>query len=85
MRQIGDEYRPDPNKAIGTSFIPQPDLSADQAKAVAAWMHNQRISFAYKYCTNKTINFSKGSVGDGEGKAFSACLQKFGSSLKIFG
>lgn len=85
MRQIGDEYRPNPHQAIGTSFIPQPDLNADQTKTLAAWMHNQRISFAYKYCTSKTINFNKGSVGDGEGKAFGACLQKFGSSFKIFG
>jgi len=29
MRQIGDEYRPDPNEAIGTAFIPQPEMNAD--------------------------------------------------------
>jgi len=81
MRQIGDEYRPNPHLAIGTAFIPQPDLNADQAKALSSWMHNQRVGFAHKYCTSKVVNFNKSSVGDGEGKAFMACLQKFGSSL----
>ena len=74
MRQIGDEYRHDPFKAIGTSAIDNKALSNKMAVEHAAYANNTFAERAHNYCTKKTADLSSSEFSDQEASNFKNCL-----------
>ncbi len=58
MRQIGDEYRHDPFKAIGTTAIENKSMNNKVAVEHAAYVNNTFAERAHKYCAIRAADLS---------------------------
>ena len=85
MRQIIDDLRVDPYKAIGTTAVGLPELTAKQAQEHAAWLRNTYAQSAHRWCTkNAGFNLSKAVMSESEEKSFANCLNKYQGSFAVF-
>ena len=85
MRQIKDEFRPNPYKAFGTAAVEAPQLTPVEAKDHNAWLRNTFSERAHKFCTvNSDFNLSNASVSEAETQRFQNCLTKYSASFNVF-
>ena len=79
MRQIGDDFRPDPFKPVKLSNIEQPTMSAQDLAQWRQYTRNQFLEHSYKYCSDKSGLTAKidGTISEGMQQAFNRCLTKY--------
>ena len=83
MRQIGDEYRIDPNVPDGSEPIKFATLPQSLAKGHQAWSRNTYAERAHKFCSS-TLDFRSGNFSDAETNRFQVCMKKYAASFKLY-
>ena len=84
MRQIGDEYRVDPFKAIGTAAVESGNYSKYLEQEHATHSKNTFNKRAHQFCTNKVVDLNSPSFSKAEAAAFTNCVNQYAASVSLF-
>mmetsp|Transcript_44183 Transcript_44183/g.42902 ORF Transcript_44183/g.42902 Transcript_44183/m.42902 type:complete len:92 (-) Transcript_44183:94-369(-) len=82
MRQIGDDFKVDPYKSIGTTEVPVPKISEYFAPVHTRWLQNTLHTKSHNYCAKMCLNFKNASMDGNEKSCLTNCFSKYNLAYK---
>ena len=81
MKQITDEYRQDPTKAIGLEEIAVPVIPASFKPVHDRWVNNTSVSRQHAFCAKLCLNFKVATMDSSESNCMDSCFSKYAAAF----